>query len=576
MSSLGKTLAVATVISMVAAPSVAGSSASRKAYEGARGQYFALKDKKERQQYRHNWLKVIAAFADLTGQYPEAPEAPSAIYTAAELWSDLWRVSRRESDLDQALAGYERVVHLYPNSNLADDALWQRSQLFLYHVKDRGAAARAVREILSSYANGDMSSQAAALAKELSDVPVAKEEVEEEETTGKMVGRRDDRGPIPEVTSIKHWSNPDYTRVAVYLTGPALARSGNVPEGAGKPARVYVDIEKARLSKKVATATVVQDELLQGVRSGQYKAATVRVVLDLEATVKHRVMTMENPYRVVIDAFATDAAAKITPNSGKPLGPDAAETPVVKTTVSKTANDAAAGAIDTELGGRHVVIDPGHGGRDGGACGPGKSSEKDITLAIGREVAGLLKKEGVAVSLTRTADKAIALEERTAFANRANADIFVSIHANSHRSAMVQGIETYYLNVTDDRYSLRLAAVENQTNEEQVSDLQLILADLATKVNTDESVALARRVQRSLMKGAKAKNPRTRDLGVKASLFYVLLGARMPSILVEIGFLSHKHEGKLLTQSAYQKTTAKAIADGVLAHLKAPAETPVN
>ena len=78
------------------------------------------------------------------------------------------------------------------------------------------------------------------------------------------------------------------------------------------------------------------------------------------------------------------------------------------------------------------------------------------------------------------------------------------------------------------------------------------------------------------MKGAKAKNPRTRDLGVKASLFYVLLGARMPSILVEIGFLSHKHEGKLLTQSAYQKTTAKAIADGVLAHLKAPAETPVN
>ncbi|HET6344663.1 MAG TPA: N-acetylmuramoyl-L-alanine amidase, partial [Myxococcota bacterium] len=126
------------------------------------------------------------------------------------------------------------------------------------------------------------------------------------------------------------------------------------------------------------------------------------------------------------------------------------------------------------------------------------------------------------------------------------------------------------LNVTDDRYAIRLAAVENKTSEEQVSDLQLILADLSTKANSQESVALARRVQRKMVGYARLLNAKTRDLGVKASLFYVLLGARMPSILVETSFISNAEEARLLCQAPYQRKLAKAIADAVTEHLNTP------
>jgi N-acetylmuramoyl-L-alanine amidase len=426
---------------------------------------------------------------------------------------------------------------------LADDALWQRSELFLRHGSRRAPAARAVREILATYPKGDMAARARKRAAELSDVAVEPADREAEATAkGKLVGRRAEGGGVPQVTSIKHWSNPDYTRVSIYLSGPASARAGDVPAAGGKPARVYVDIKKARLSQKVGTATPVHDDLLQGVRAGQFRADTVRVVLDLQTAVHHRVMVMENPYRVVVDAFSGAAPAR----------------PKTHT--------------DVELRGRRVVVDPGHGGRDGGANGPGKVREKHVTLAIAREVGRLLEAQGVDVVMTRTDDSAVALEERTAIANRVNADLFVSIHANSHKNRKVRGVETYYLNVTDDAYSIRLAAMENRTSEEQVSDLQLILADLATKVNTEESAALAKRVQAKLMKAIQPHNPKTRDLGVKSSLFYVLLGARMPSILVETGFLSHKGEGKLLTRVDYQKATARAIATGLLEHLRAPRE----
>ncbi|MFC1611884.1 N-acetylmuramoyl-L-alanine amidase [Myxococcota bacterium] len=543
---LDKILATSLVVVCVCGVSrnAGATGESRRAYE-ARSHYFALKDSKERQKYRHNWLKVIAGFSRVANDHPKSPEAPSAVYTAAELWSDLWAVSRRESDLEQTLAAYERVVHAYPESSLADDALWHRCQIYLEKVGNRAAAARAAREIVARYPRGDMFARAQKLTQQLADVPIEQPETKETTATatGNLVGRREGRGPVPEVTAIKHWSNPAYTRVAVYLTGPAHARSGSVPadSAGGKPARVYVDINKARLSKKVGAATPVHDDLLLGVRAGQFEKTTVRVVLDLKATVRQRVMVMENPYRVVIDAFDVNA------QQPKP-------------------------AADVELRGRRVVIDPGHGGKDGGANGPGKITEKQITLAISKQVVGLLEKAGVDVTLTRSTDVHMPLEERTAIANRTNADLFVSIHANAMKNQKVRGVETYYLNVTDDAYALRLAAMENKTSEEHVSDLQLILADLATKVNTEESAALARGVQSNLMKALRPLNPKTKDLGVKASLFYVLLGARMPSILIETGFLSHKHEGKLLARADYQKAAAKAIAEALLAHLKSPPE----
>ncbi|MBI3178393.1 MAG: N-acetylmuramoyl-L-alanine amidase, partial [Deltaproteobacteria bacterium] len=169
-------------------------------------------------------------------------------------------------------------------------------------------------------------------------------------------------------------------------------------------------------------------------------------------------------------------------------------------------------------------------------------------------------------------DRHMSLEERTALANRLDADVFVSIHANSNKVKSVHGIETYYLDVTSDRYALRLAAVENNTSEEQVGDIPLILTDLANKASLPQSIELARLVQNRLVEAARTRHDAVRDLGVKPSLFYVLLGARMPAVLVETGFLSNGKEAKLLTDSAYQRAVAQALADALIDHLRQPVQ----
>jgi N-acetylmuramoyl-L-alanine amidase len=212
---------------------------------------------------------------------------------------------------------------------------------------------------------------------------------------------------------------------------------------------------------------------------------------------------------------------------------------------------------------RRVVIDAGHGGHDTGAIGPGGTREKDVSLALAHRVGDLLAESGLEVLLTRDDDTFVRLEDRARIANEAKGDLFISIHCNSAQTGTYRGVETYTLNTSSDRYSIRLAARENSSSEKGVSDLQFILADLATKANTDESQRLATRVQRSLVGSLRAKYTGIHDLGTKEALFYVLLGAKMPAILVETSFLSNSEEEKRLASHGYQEDVAQAIAQGV-------------
>jgi N-acetylmuramoyl-L-alanine amidase len=217
---------------------------------------------------------------------------------------------------------------------------------------------------------------------------------------------------------------------------------------------------------------------------------------------------------------------------------------------------------------KRVIIDAGHGGHDTGAIGKGGTLEKDVSLSIALKLAKKLKDEGLEVLLTRDDDTFVPLEGRTRFANQHKGDLFISVHCNSAVSRDLRGVETYTLNTSSDRYSIRLAARENASTERGVGDLQLILADLATKANTEESGRLARRVQREMVSSLKGKNPAVRDLGHKEALFFVLLGAKMPAILVETSFLSNPVEEKLLGSEGYQDDAAEAIAEGVRGFLE--------
>jgi len=167
------------------------------------------------------------------------------------------------------------------------------------------------------------------------------------------------------------------------------------------------------------------------------------------------------------------------------------------------------------------------------------------------------------VVLTRKDDRYVPLDERTRIANEARADLFVSVHCNAARRRKLAGVETWTLNVASNRYAARLATFENADAERTVSDLRLILADLATRANATDARELAQSVQSSLVRNLRGRAARVEDHGVKQALFYVLLGTRMPAILVETGFISNPSEEARLRSRHYQEGMGDAIARGV-------------
>ena len=212
-----------------------------------------------------------------------------------------------------------------------------------------------------------------------------------------------------------------------------------------------------------------------------------------------------------------------------------------------------------------IVIDAGHGGRDPGAIGPTGLREKNVTLKIAKNLAARLRKElGVKVIMTRSKDVYVSLEERARIANDAHADLFISIHINASTNRRAYGMETFYLNTTNDRYAIRLAARENADSQKSIGDLQFILADLVTKSNVDDSRRLAKAVQRSAKAELIKKYSRIKDLGTKSALFYVLIGVRMPSILFEAAFVSNRREEKRLRNKKYLDHLARGMANGVV------------
>jgi N-acetylmuramoyl-L-alanine amidase len=212
---------------------------------------------------------------------------------------------------------------------------------------------------------------------------------------------------------------------------------------------------------------------------------------------------------------------------------------------------------------RKIVLDPGHGGKDPGAIGVDGIAEKDIVLGVARKLAEKLKLLGIEVVLTRKDDRFIPLEERTAIANAEAADLFISLHVNASPNPDARGVETYYLDNTNDEAALRMAARENGIARDKISDLQFILSDMVQNLKLEDSITLAHRLQGSVVTQVGGRYGEVRDLGVKKAQFYVLVGARMPSVLVEMFFVSNRIEGRALATEEYQQSLAEALFDGI-------------
>jgi N-acetylmuramoyl-L-alanine amidase len=369
-----------------------------------------------------------------------------------------------------------------------------------------------------------------------------------------------------QVTEIRYWSNPDYTRVAITLDREVRFESNQIKQHVSdaNPSRIYIDLNASRLGPGVKDLSI-GDGLLKTARVGQYRADVVRVVLDVENVKDYKVFPLSDPFRIIIDVKGVRPLeiSRLTEQI-QPAPAVAAEPKKIEPRDEKPRVGARfkPGKI------RRIVVDPGHGGHDPGAVGAHGTQEKNVVLAIGLKLAEKLRDElGIDVVMTRSTDVFIPLEERTAIANKVNADLFVSIHANASLNRGASGIETYYLNLAKTEKAAQLAARENGTSLEKVSLLQAILFDLMANYKLNDSAHLAEEVQKALYRKLHGQYPSTRNLGVKQGPFYVLVGATMPSILVETAFISNEAEEERLKDSSYQEQAAEGILEGVKGYI---------
>ncbi|HEU5339703.1 MAG TPA: N-acetylmuramoyl-L-alanine amidase [Edaphobacter sp.] len=449
----------------------------------------------------------------------------------------------------------------------------------------------------------------------------------------KVSGRR---GRPAMVTGIRHWSTPNYTRVAIDLGDDVTYEAARVPH----PDRIYFDLHGTRLAQGLAgkSFTVTDDGFLKRIRAAQFSDDVTRVVLDVNGVSEYSAFLLPNPYRLIIDIHGgkgqgpgirdqgprtnvASAASSAVPNTvaeKTPNSMDVADLSVqpgrVEATTRPTsqpisavvegagnkdrsAEDVAGVKTKAVRRGRHaqaevagvparaaaptadgetsmvralglkigrIVIDAGHGGHDSGTLGVGGIEEKDVVLDVALRLGKLLHDRlGAEIIYTRSDDTFIPLETRTAIANKAQADLFISIHANSSPDESARGVEVYYLNFTTQPDALEVAARENAVSDQSIHQLSDLVKKITLKDKIDESREFAADVQQSLYDGLRKGNAGLKNRGVKKAPFVVLIGANMPSILAEISFVTNPKDAHELEEPAYRERVAESLYRGV-------------
>jgi N-acetylmuramoyl-L-alanine amidase len=617
----------------------------------------SLSAKPESRRTRDDYERVLEAYRKVYHTAPNSIKAEPSIFAVAELLDEQGRVLNDPKGFKDAIGQLEFLRREYPASKLRVQALFTIAQIYRDDLDDGAQAKSTFQEFLKHYPSSSLAERA---QEEIDDIdardqkeqtaknrpakadsatkPAAVEEKPAPEaTTG-------DRHRQPLLTGVRHWSTPDYTRVAIDLEQEVKYETGRVPH----PDRIFFDLHGTKVaSTLVGKSFVVDDGFLHKIRVAQYKPGLARVVLDVDDVAEYSAFLLPNPYRLIIDIHGRKTVAKAKrpaspartdvevevpdtvtrtpanpaaipapanrpaevgtpadkttelataeqprtedstidekerttskPTSGPtfaavaPKDDDAARTKVKSKPFDQTAHAAAPTAsgersliraLGLKIG--RIVIDAGHGGHDTGTIGPNGLMEKDLVLDVALKLGKLLEdRMGAQVVYTRDDDTFIPLETRTAIANKEQADLFISIHANSSSDPSARGIETYYLNFTSSADALEVAARENAVSEKSIHELQDLVKKIALKEKIEESREFALDVQKSLYSGLVIKSPGLHDRGVKKAPFIVLIGANMPSILAEISFVSNPTDEKKLKTSEYRQRVAESLYKGI-------------
>jgi N-acetylmuramoyl-L-alanine amidase len=563
---------------------------------------------------------VAAAVAACLGARPvsAAPQtAAKNLYLAAQAREQTLRAALDASPpeppptrdaMRQAVAAYRQVVLRYPASGYCDNALWQAAHLsadtFVRHgdERDRAEALQLLMALQSEYPSSTLAPKARAEAARIAALGKAPADARAvpAPASDAPAAQPPPAAAAPDAITlrdVRRRATPTGGIVEIEFDGPVQYRE----ERLYNPSRIFFDLARTRTTDALKDATLsFESGPIRQVRIGRHPNTLIRVVMDTAEDVRCSARAATAPHRLVVTCgnetgpgpVAQPAPPVIAgpelPTVALPPPPEAppkaAITPAASDAPAKppppapeapvpsapTANGRGGFSMARQLGLRvgRIVIDAGHGGRDPGAQGPGYT-EAAITLDIALRLEKLLAKEpGVEVVLTRRTDEYVGLQERTEIANREGADLFLSIHANASRNRSARGVESYLLNFASTPDAAAVAARENASSTLTMSHLNDLVKQIALNSKLDESRDLARHVQSAMVRKLRTSNQQVRDLGVKQAPFIVLVGASMPSVLVEVSFLTNKQEGRMLGTGAYRQRIAEALLDGVRRYLR--------
>lgn len=483
---------------------------------------------------------------------PAAAESPADLYQEALARERSLRrpgVSPAAGELRAAIAAYESIVRSFPASGYVDRALWQAAGLAVeaYGKHRDGRDLETGKRLLRQLAQSRRGSSFAERVKERRSQLIAFTQV-------------------ARLTAIDREVWDDVVRVVMRLDREVEFHW----ERLARPDRLFFDFPQTDVSDALRGAPLTFDDeqrIVHGIRLGQHPDRTVRVVVDTTDADGCEVITVRDPYRVAVDCRRpqtyADPDGAATPAPAALMTAEAADE---STWSMPQADDRGALSLARQLGLQisRIVIDPGHGGHDPGARSHGLREAEvvlDIALRLERR---LLTQPGIEVVLTRRDNTYVPLTDRTALANREQADLFLSIHANASRKANVRGVETYFLNFAPDPSAERIAARENVAGGGVMNNLGDLLETIASNSKANESRDFAAVIQDAMVTALRRADPDVPDLGVKQAPFIVLIGARMPSVLAEISFLTNSRDAGLLSSDDYRDLIADALFEGVL------------
>jgi N-acetylmuramoyl-L-alanine amidase len=501
-------------------------------------------------QNKEIWNTIARAFYSIYKNHPDSSKAPNSLFLSGKMYEEMGERFGSQDDLDKSVEYSRLFVRRYPQNRLADDA-----QLRVARIVEKRSKRDAYIEyekVVTQFPNGDMNKIANHKLKDLSPFKPSKKTVASKPAS---------QSGLVNVSQIRHWSTDNFTRVVIHLDKemPFNSRFLKADPANGKPPRLFVDIKGTRVDKNLYVEPI-KNGLLEEIKFARNTKNQVRVVLYIRSFDDYKVFALQEPFRIVMDIHGS--GAKTGNYYAKDKGDYKYEAGLPEDKVSSLSE-----ALGLKI--RTVVIDAGHGGHDPGAIGQSGLKEKDVTLRIAKALKAKLDKDGkkfgiTKVHLTRSTDKFIPLEERTGIAKKLGADLFISVHCNAARNRQAYGIETYILSFTNDQRSLAVAARENASTGISRSDMENVLKQYLLSAKINESDRFAGYVQSSVVTSVSGKYQPVKNKGVKKAPFIVLIGADIPSILVETSFITNPREEKRLKSNEY----VNYLADGIFAGIK--------